>query len=64
MLISTKAFAANCEYLRRRKGLSVQRVCEDIGIDKKMYKYYVDGIKTPPPGFVVAIIKYYGIGEF
>ena len=64
MLISNRAFATNCEYLRRRKGLSVQKVADDIGVEKKTYEYYMDGVKTPPPGFVIAIIKYYGLEEF
>lgn len=64
MLISNKAFATNCEYLRRRKGLSVQKVADDLGVEKKTYEYYMDGVKTPPPGFTIAIIKYYGLEEF
>ena len=48
----------------RRKGLSVQKVADDIGVEKKTYEYYMDGVKTPPPGFTIAIIKYYGLEAF
>jgi hypothetical protein len=53
-----------CEYTRQKHGLSMQKVCEDLQIDKKDYKYFVDGIKTPPAGFVLAIVKYFGIDAF
>ena len=64
MLISNNAFMNICEYERRKKGLSVMKVCEDIGVEKRDYKYYALGVKTPPPGFVLAVVKYFGVEEF
>lgn len=63
-MITNRAFMRICEYTRQKHGLSVQKVCEDLRIDKKDYKYFVDGVKTPPAGFVLAIVKYFGLDAF
>ena len=63
-MITNVGFMSICEYERRKHGISVQRVCEDLRIDKSDYKYYVDGVKTPPAGVVLALVKYYGVEAF
>ena len=63
-MLTNKAFMQICEYNRRKHGLSVLKVCEDLKVNKKDYEYYVFGVKTPPPGFVLAVVKYYGIEAF
>lgn len=63
-MISTNAFVNRCEYLRIRKQVSTRKFCEDLRIGEKEYGYYLKGIKTPPPGFVLEVMKYYGAKEF
>ena len=64
MLISNKTFMRILDYERAKHGDTKQRFCDDIGARVKDYDYYVQGIKTPPAGFVLAAVKYYGLGAF
>ncbi len=63
-MITNKAFMNICEYNRRKHGLSILKVCEDLKVNKSDYEYWVRGVKTPPAGFVLAVVKYYGLGAF
>lgn len=63
-MISNEVFMRIVDYHRQRHHLTVQRYCDDIGIAKKDYEYYLDGIKTPPAGFVLECVKYFGIDQF
>lgn len=64
MLISNYAFMRTVDYYRQRHKQTIQHFCDDIGIQRKDYDYYLKGIKTPPPGFVIAVIKYFGLEGF
>jgi hypothetical protein len=53
------------DYNRQKHHLTVQRFCDDIGMQKpKDYEYYMNGTKTPPPWFVLETVKYFGLENF
>lgn len=63
--IKNKAFMRIVDYNRQRHHLTVQRFCDDVGIEKpKDYEYYMNGVKTPPPWFVLETVKYFGLDAF
>ena len=62
--MTKEAFMKVIEYVRSKHGVTIQRLCDDIGVKKKDYEYYVSGIKTMPPQTVLEIIKYFGVEEF
>lgn len=62
--MTNKAFMRMVDYVRQKHHVTIQRLCDDIGTDKKEYDYYLSGIKTPPAFFVLKVIKYFGLEEF
>ena len=52
------------EYERKRKPWTVKYLCEEYDIDQKEYNWYLKGIKTPPPDFVLKMIRAFGLDAF
>lgn len=63
-MLTNKTFMKICDYERMKHGITILRLCEDIGISRKDYGYFQKGIKTPPAGVVVELVKYFGLGCF
>lgn len=62
--MSDSAFMKIVDYNRQRHNITVQRFCDDVGMDKKDYEYYMRGIKTMHPPTVLRVIKYFGLDAF
>jgi len=62
--MTNKAFMKMVDYIRQKHNIPLARFCEEIGESKKDYEYYLKGIKTPPPWFVLKVVKYFGLEEF
>jgi hypothetical protein len=63
-MIRNEVFMRIVDYNRQKLHITVQRYCDDIGIDKKDYDYYLKGVKTPPAGFVLECVRYFGLDNF
>ena len=63
-MMTDRALMNAIEYTRTKHHVTVQRLCDDIGISKKEYEYNVQGVRRMRPAVVLAIIKYFGVEEF
>lgn len=62
--MTDEAFYNIMDHNRQKHNITVQRFCDDVGMRKKDYEYYMKGIKTMHPSMVVEVIKYFGLDEF
>ena len=63
-MMKTGVFMTIVDYERQKHHWTVRYLCEEYDVEKKDYEYYLKGIKTPPPDFVLKMIRAFGLDAF
>ncbi|WP_346320939.1 helix-turn-helix transcriptional regulator [Chitinophaga sp. YIM B06452] len=56
-----KMLACNLLFLRETKGLSMQKLCDEMEINKSNYAKWEEGICAPRYGPMLTIARFYGV---
>lgn len=62
--MKNSVFMRIVEAERNRRPWTLKYLCEEYDVDMKEYNWYLKGIKTPPPDFVLKMIRAFGLDAF